>query len=360
MLLELRILSGLHKGACLPLGEHAISIGSSEDADVVLLDAGVATQHVLIEQQCLDRWMLRAVDSAIVDLNGNEVETIEVAPDESARIRLTGTDVWLAIVPPETPWSCGDLLAEDGHARVDPNQRDAVATVPATVPPETPWADGDLLAEDGHACVDPNQRAAVATAPAAARHDPGESLETNSSTSARWARLVTSLTVAVAVALGMTAIWRVASITSKGQERPAASETVASSSSKQNAERAVATLKELLRDRNLEQQVQYRLNDGKLQLDAVLDSNQLIRFEPIVAILKARFSRGLQIETHVSSIEQSLPFRIVQVVAGPIPEVLTDDGHRLFLGDSIDGYTLVAVKNDTITFEGKRHVELPW
>ncbi|WP_183085229.1 FHA domain-containing protein [Trinickia fusca] len=322
MLLELRVLSGLHKGACLPLGEHAISIGSGEDADVVLLDEGVATQHVLIELQCLDRWMLRAVDAAIVDAKGHEIETIEVAQDEPARVRLKGTDVWLDIVPPQTQWAAGELLVEEDHAHVDPHRQDALATIPAV---------------------------------------PGDPRESHSRTPTSWPKLAIAFGVTAAVALGMATVWRVASIASNEQARPAAaSETAAASSAKRNAERAIAALKELLRDRSLEQQVQYRFHDGKLRLDAILDSDQLSRFEPIVAILRARFSREMQIETHVSSIEQSLPFHVVQVVAGPIPEVLTDDGHRLFLGDSIDGYTLVAVKNDAITFDGKRHVELPW
>ncbi|WP_196788185.1 FHA domain-containing protein [Burkholderia cepacia] len=327
MLLELRVLSGLHKGACLPLDEHAILIGSSEDADIVLLDTGVALQHVLIETQPLNRWILRAVESAIVDVKGHEVETIEVAHDEPARARLHGTDVWLAVEPPETPWTTVDLLAEDGHAHGDPAQKDADSTAPSTALPGS-----------------------------------GKFYVANPVRSASWLRLAISLGVALAVVLGMAAVWRVDWAPSKSQERliVGTSKTVASSSSEQNAERAIAALKELLRDRNLEQQVQYRFQDGRLWLDAVLDNYQLSRFEPIVAILKVHFSPGLQIETRVLSIEQSLPFRVVQVVAGPIPEVLTEDGHRLFLGDSIDGYALVAVKTDAIIFEGKRHVELPW
>ncbi|MGI4936529.1 MAG: FHA domain-containing protein, partial [Janthinobacterium lividum] len=45
---ELRILNGLHRGATLPLDEQAQTIGQSEDADVVLVDQGIADRHAVL------------------------------------------------------------------------------------------------------------------------------------------------------------------------------------------------------------------------------------------------------------------------------------------------------------------------
>lgn len=61
--LELRILSGLHRGASLPLGGERYVIGSSDDADVVLLDPGVADRHATLRHDG-ERWLLAALEGA--------------------------------------------------------------------------------------------------------------------------------------------------------------------------------------------------------------------------------------------------------------------------------------------------------
>ncbi|KWA24794.1 hypothetical protein WT37_04380 [Burkholderia territorii] len=119
-------------------------------------------------------------------------------------------------------------------------------------------------------------------------------------------------------------------------------------------------LKRFLQDRSLDRQVQYDYHDGKLQLNAILDADEMERFRPILTLLKTRTGSRIRIEVNLKTVEQSLPFRVVQVVSGPVPEILTRDGHRLFLGDSIEGYMLVAINKQNIIFEGRRHVELPW
>src|SRR3569833_1260052 len=66
LLFVLRVMSGLHRGAVVPLRRPGfIVLGSSDDCDLVLMDAGVAPRHAAImlhEQEII----VRALESRIV------------------------------------------------------------------------------------------------------------------------------------------------------------------------------------------------------------------------------------------------------------------------------------------------------
>jgi hypothetical protein len=44
---ELRVMSGLHQGAALPLIGDRWVVGAQEDSDLVLYDPGILTQHLV-------------------------------------------------------------------------------------------------------------------------------------------------------------------------------------------------------------------------------------------------------------------------------------------------------------------------
>ena len=69
VLFELRVLSGLHQGAALPLfGEHW-SIGAHQDADLELYDPGVEGRHAQLH--CIDgRWTVQAQEGLMQDETG--------------------------------------------------------------------------------------------------------------------------------------------------------------------------------------------------------------------------------------------------------------------------------------------------
>lgn len=56
---ELRVLSGLHQGAALPLFGECWSIGASEEADLGLYDPGVHVRHAQL-QRTGEHWSLQA------------------------------------------------------------------------------------------------------------------------------------------------------------------------------------------------------------------------------------------------------------------------------------------------------------
>ena len=64
-MLELRILTGLHRGAALPLEGEAIQIGSASENDIVLVDPGMPALAGIVHRSPASSWVYRS---------GNEIE----------------------------------------------------------------------------------------------------------------------------------------------------------------------------------------------------------------------------------------------------------------------------------------------
>ena len=104
----LRIVSGLHAGASRELAEREmILVGSGDDCDIVLADAGVATRHALIS--VVDgQFQLRALDAPL-QLEGRLLHPGD--PVEMDRLQRVGLGeaalafglqddpAWLALAP---------------------------------------------------------------------------------------------------------------------------------------------------------------------------------------------------------------------------------------------------------------------
>ncbi|MCA0394680.1 MAG: hypothetical protein LCH70_11300 [Proteobacteria bacterium] len=119
----LRIVSGLHVGATRPLARREmILVGSGDDCDVVLADAGVAAHHALLN--VVDgRFHLRALDAA-VDLPDRTLHPGD--PVEVARVQRVGLgEAAIAFGPADAPeWL---LIAPDaGGADGAPPRRTKV------------------------------------------------------------------------------------------------------------------------------------------------------------------------------------------------------------------------------------------
>lgn len=66
LLFELRVLSGLHQGAALPLFGERWSIGAHQDMDLELYDPGVEARHAQLH--CTDgRWSVQAQEGLLQD-----------------------------------------------------------------------------------------------------------------------------------------------------------------------------------------------------------------------------------------------------------------------------------------------------
>jgi len=92
--LELRVTAGLHAGAALPLDREPISIGSDEQCDVVLLDAGVLPRHMGLIWSDAGAWRTEP-DGAQVEIGA------PIAIGES----------WIVVVPRSAPWAPAESRA---------------------------------------------------------------------------------------------------------------------------------------------------------------------------------------------------------------------------------------------------------
>ena len=97
---ELRILSGMHRGATLPLDQRALNIGADDDADVVLVDPGIAADHATLTPGA-QGWTLEARDGELRGSEDNRLrERLELAAGQFARLG----HVWLCVAGADAPW----------------------------------------------------------------------------------------------------------------------------------------------------------------------------------------------------------------------------------------------------------------
>ncbi|ARQ77021.1 hypothetical protein B6D87_18925 [Pseudomonas fragi] len=118
MLFELRVLSGLHEGAALPLFGECWSIGAHQDADLELYDPGVAARHARLHGLA-GRWTVQAQEGLLQDDAGTvRAQIADLAPGRAfaiGGIRLCVADTqsaWLdepadAVAQPGAPVTAG-------------------------------------------------------------------------------------------------------------------------------------------------------------------------------------------------------------------------------------------------------------
>ncbi|MDH2435702.1 FHA domain-containing protein [Pokkaliibacter sp. MBI-7] len=116
---ELRVLTGLHRGAALPLIGEQWLIGADENADLVLFDPGIKPEHCRLQWQ-EDSWALTALQGKVTDAEGHRLESIEAL---RANMAFAINGIWLTVVDANTPWP-----VEDDEPIAAASQ---VATVPA-------------------------------------------------------------------------------------------------------------------------------------------------------------------------------------------------------------------------------------
>ena len=118
VLFELRVLSGLHEGAALPLFGECWSIGADQDADLELYDPGVAARHARLHGMA-GRWTVQAQEGLLQDDAGTvRAQIADLAPGRAfaiGGIRLCVADTqsaWLdepadAVAQPGAPVTAG-------------------------------------------------------------------------------------------------------------------------------------------------------------------------------------------------------------------------------------------------------------
>lgn len=102
-LLELRVLSGLQSGAALPL-EDVLTVGSGEEADLLLLDDGIAPAQLRVSHAPQRGVVLEALDEEVGLADGASLPAGEAVALPAGEPFQAGT-VWLMVCSSSEPWS---------------------------------------------------------------------------------------------------------------------------------------------------------------------------------------------------------------------------------------------------------------
>lgn len=351
---ELRILSGLHRGATLPLDDHPHVIGAGDEDDVVLVDPGVEAQHATLSPT-ESGWLLSSTNGSICDAESNEAQSlIDLLPGGFARVGK----VWISVAdqdahwdnPPPEPADLPLFDAADPDGDLVGDATDATDAVHAarTVAGEAPLDESGMLApqEQGKHAARRSRR-----------------------------RRMFSVPFMLAAALSAAAAYAMTS----GPDEPAQKEVdiygdirrTSSSASHQHAgktaraaeltpEELRAAFRKRLSDAYLLKRFDLDLRDASWSMRGALDDEEARRFERILAGFMREHNITFPVHAKVGNGEMMLPFKISQVIYGEDASIVTQNGDRVYVGEVYRGVRVVAIKDSQLVFAGKRKIEVSW
>ncbi|MCX4028143.1 hypothetical protein H0A36_09165 [Endozoicomonas sp. SM1973] len=306
---ELRVLNGLHRGVSLLLDGEQIVIGSSLEADLVLVDPGISEQHISIgtnqayNDVISDSWLLVKLEGDSWDATG-ELITEKKCIRKDEKFSVGG--VWICVSDTNEIWPMFDQCL---------------------------YAPNRLSFEKGK--------------------------ETTSSN--RLKQKITKLTRYLTLFLVGACVIIYANGYSDSNN------TIGSSSahikedikSTDNQKMLLANFKHMLKERDLDS-VSIDVKNKQLRLVGELKPDQLGRLERMLIRFNLQHPNDFIISNHVRKVDRSLPFHIIRVTAGPYAHIVTDDNKRITLGESLDGFRLKSIKGNKLLFDGKHKVEIAW
>lgn len=307
--MELRILSGLHRGGVLELDADAgqLTLGASPQADVPLADAGIAAIHCRLALRG-PHWHLEPAQGRVFDARGQPVQAaVALAPGACLRV----ADIWIGF-----------------YAETDP------------------WPDGT-----------PGVASASTLAAAA----------TDEARGGRYPRVKASVAGGVlAIALLPVAAWFVSSAWGRvGQQlngKVAAGPVQAAASQAESPAASPAALAEEfvrgLKERELVDRLQLSLQEDRWEIRGSLDAEEQQRFERLLVRFFQNRQPAFPIQVTLLSPAELLPFKVVEAISGKGAGIVTDGGERIFVGDTVQGYRLSSVESGKVVFTGKQRVEV--
>lgn len=345
--LELRILSGLHRGAALPLDCAALELGGGEQADVVLADRGLAERHALLAPDAAAGWRLEALDGEVYGLlDGAPQGAVALAPGGCARLG----EVWICVCAPHAAWQeapqalppTAGVHGLPQVAHQDGGQERGQDGTAAPVRAAPRRASGRLkrlvLLPFGMVIV-----LCAATAYAFTTRPAGPAPQ---SASAAQDRLDDPLQVPVLARPDATVVG--ATGMAAGDETPL------------TGARLRAAFERELDDAQMIERFELHLQDGRWDMRADLAGEDKERFERLLARFVARHRIAFPVQARIVPSAALLPFTIEQVLSGAQASIVTADGKRLFVGDEYRGTRLVSMKDGRLLFAGKRKIEVQW
>ncbi|AKU22908.1 FHA domain-containing protein [Massilia sp. NR 4-1] len=335
--LELRILSGLHRGASLPLGEQHYVIGASDDADVVLLDPGMVERHAALHLTAAG-WLLSAEEGELRGAASDALLT-EQAMQAGDCLRLGG--VWIGLAAAGAAWTEPPPLPLAAAGVPDECQEEDAATPGEGADEEPEWA-----AQEPDAMPPPVAEVGGGAPSAAA--------------AVRKRRRSRAMLLP---ALAGTALAGVATlaISAKTPPAPVPPPIVAIAPPAPPTPAALAqALRKRLADVDMLRRLDLQLNDGAWRIKAALDEDEALRLRRILAEFVKANNISFPIDVELGGADTMLPFQIRQIVTGNQASIVTMDGQRIYPGDEYKGVRLTAIDGNRLSFAGRQPIEVKW
>lgn len=357
-MLELRILSGLHRGASLPLDDDTVVIGTDESSGVVLLDPGIEAVHASLRKTS-DGWALSPVDGDVLGSDTNEpLQSLDLQPGDFGRIGR----VWITVVNSKATWSNPppdpvDIEPDDLQGDNDDEQAPLSSDV----------------AQDSHDSADAAADEAPADAAVAQDGGTGEKQDVHAPQAASQRKQSKSrLVLPIVICAIVVTAWGAYQFVGGDSGRSPFKRGMAGTGSAQQGaagpaqpspptqEELRAAFRKRLAEVDLLKAFDLTLRDNAWTMQAALDDEEAARFERTLAAFVNQHKITFPISAKVGNAEHMLPFKIRQVISGANASVITLDGNRLYVGDEYKGMRLVAIKDSRLTFMGKRKIEVRW
>ncbi|TQV84077.1 FHA domain-containing protein [Exilibacterium tricleocarpae] len=305
-MLEIRILNGLHQGAALTLDAERITLGSSLEADIELIDPGIEKKHCTIEfLEDRETWYINALEGDITA--GGENKRVNVIEVNRGLVLKVGP-VYVGFFAPEDSWDI-DLYSRAQVVPIGSKPRKSILN--------------DFKAYIGaSAIIGSLLTYAIADEGKDAQEQKLQAL--SGDTTAQSQQLLSGHLQQVDMAIDVE-----------------------------------SQLKHMLRQRSLHRKVSVSQAGNRWDLTGSLSVDELDTVSRMVLRFKASYP-DVELVDSTKPIAQALPFEIRSVSSGLHAHVLTTNGERVYEGDTIHGFLLKKIEKDKILFSGESDVELLW
>ena len=298
-MLELRVISGVHKGAILPLLADSVTVGSSETCDLTVYESGIEPTHLTLR-----------FDGKVCSLTHQNGDVLDITN--------TAMDIGQTLLP-NSPFRIGQtwfVYTDSDEAWLDQSGSASKSDAAAQGIKESAVIDNNIKAKKF---------------------------------------IFASMVVLVLLLGGMTTVLLV-----KGRYEFSTIE-IEPSIPELDASGVIKQLSEMSDERGLASMIEFELKDemnvvikGRLDLTS---SGVLTR---MLSRFQRMFTTQVRIDDQVIVTEQGLPFEVKTIVAGKTPHVITNTQDILFLGDEKEGYRLVDVNEERVIFDGVSRIVVVW
>ncbi len=306
---ELRVLTGLHRGASLPIDAKDMQIGASFECDLMLADPGISDLHLTLTHDAKLNicWQVN-IHHKDVWLSSNKRMLKGFVIKTNTFFSVGG--VWLVIMDQKKKW---------------PTESDIVSKPKAANKQKVANLFGNKVALVGLGAL----IGAIALSRAANHSgDPGHD--------------------------------QVDPLNGYDSYSMAANQGASPNQPSSFTQNTVLTqFKKMLNDRALGD-LSPSLSNTDIIINGSLSAAKIAVLERMIVRFKQVYGEKINVINNVSQELTTLPFKVVKVVTGRYAYIELDNGMRLKPGDSYKGYQLATIDKHAIKFKGDTDLLMPW